>query len=331
MVATERQGVTPVGKPGRAWLELRGSILIYRRESWVTSASLFMPIEWVSVSTYHRRDYRQLWNGIIGLMAAALFTLPLSLLLFFMGPYEPGDLWIATGLGALLCIAAGSGIWSLLRFLPRRPVTVLKVANAAYPLEIAFWRHPGERPGLDALVARLEHQPGQADERMPYPVRMNHLWRRPRPFRIALVRGLTIAFALYVALLVMELLRLAGLDLALPGVLYALLAVPPLAHLAHAALRRDGIRREPASFREALRAYQRGELGEAQALLASLLEQDPGHALGRLLMVQACAEAAEFDAAMAHCEALAREEPLLATRLQASLWGLKRLHDRMGP
>lgn len=323
--------VVPAGKPGRAWLDLRGTILIYRRESWVTSASLFIPMEWVRVSTLHRRDYRRLWNGIIGLMAAALFTLPLLLLIFYMPPYEPGDFWIGAGLCTLWLISAGSGCWSLARFIPREPVTVLEIRNAACPMDIAFWRRPGENPPLDALIARLNEQPGENAEPMPYPVRLNHLWRRPRPYRIALVQGLTIAFALYATLLVLEILRLAGVDLALPRLLYALLALPPLAYLLTAALRQDGLRREPASLREALRAYRRGELDEARARLESLLEENPHHTKGRLLLVQACAEAAEFDAAMAHCEMLAREDPMLATRLQASLWGLRRLHDRMGP
>jgi hypothetical protein len=210
-------------------------------------------------------------------------------------------------------------------------VTVLEVAHAAYPVDIAFWRRPGERPKLDALIAQIEQQTGLGEGDMPLPVRMNHLWRRPRPFRIALVRGLTISFALYVALLVMETLRMAGLELALPRVLYALLALPPLAHLLYVVVRRDGLRHEPLAFRDALRAYQRGDLGETRARLQTLLEQDPRHAMARLLMVQACAESAEFESAMAHCEMLAREDPLLATRLQASLWGLRRLHDRMGP
>lgn len=331
MAVSKKQGVTPVGKPGRAWLELRGSILIYRRESWVTSASLFIPVEWITVATYRRRDYRRLWNGIIGLMAAALFTLPLTLLVFYMRPYEQGDFWIGAALATLLAVAALSGLWSLVRFLPPQPVTVLEVASAPYPVDIAFWRRPGERPELDALIEKLEKQPTKTDDRMPYPVRMNHLWRRPRPYRIAMVRGLTISFALYVALLIMETMRLAGLEFALPRALYALLLLPPLVHLAHVALRRGGLRREPPAFREALRAYHHGDLEATRQHLNALLEEDPAHAMGRLLMVQACAEAAEFEAAMAHCESLAKEEPLLATRLQASLWGLKRLHDRSGP
>ena len=328
---TERIAVSPVGKPGRAWLELRGSILIYRRESWVTSASLFIPVEWVSVSEKRRRDLRRLWHGILGLMAAVLFTLPLTLLVYRMRPHEPVDLWIGLGLGLLLAVALVSGLWSLARFPRREPVTVLRIANDAYPLDIAFWRHPGASPALDGLVAALREQTRVPADRMPFPVRMNHLWRRPRPFRIALVRGLAISFVLYVALLFLESLRLAGVGPEFSRALYLLLLLPPPVHLLGAIARRGARLKEPAAFRAALRAYQRGDLSAPLRRLEELLEAHPAHSPGRILMVQACAEACRFDEGMSHCALLAHEHPELATRLQASLWGLKRMHERMGP
>lgn len=326
-----RISVSPVGKPGRAWLELRGSILIYRRESWVTSASLFIPVEWVSVDIQRRRDLRRLWHGLLGLMAATLFTLPLTLLVFHMRPHEPGDLWIGIGLAGLLAVALTSGVWCLARFPRREPVTVLRIANDAYPLDIAFWRRPGASPALDALLAALQTQRAKPDERMPFPVRMSHLWRRPRPYRIALVRGLAISFILYVALLLMEFLRLAGVGPEFPRALYALLLLPPPVHLLHVLARRGARLKEPAAFRAALHAYQRGDLAATQQHLDVLLDTHPGHGPGRVLMVQACAEACRFDEGMSHCAVLARENPELATRLQASLWGLKRMHERMYP
>ncbi len=321
--------VTPVGKPGRAWLELRGSILIYRRESWVTSASLFIPVEWVRVHQKYKRDMRRLWHGLLGLMAAALFALPLVLLVFYMAPHEPGDLWIGLALTALLITALASGVWALARFFVIEPVTELRIANNAYPFSVAFWRRPGNTPTLDDLVAYLSGQIGAVETHLPYPVRMSHLWRRPRPYRIALVKGLAVSFVLYVVLLLFESLRLAGVGPSFPRWIYLLLAAPPLLHLLEPLVRRGPLIREPTPFRRALRAYHRGDLEKAQAHLDALLETHPDHHMGRLLMVHVCAEACAFDRAMAHCNHLTDEDPILATHLQANIWGLKRLHDRM--
>jgi len=48
-------------------------------------------------------------------------------------------------------------------------------------------------------------------------------------------------------------------------------------------------------------------------------------------MVQACAEDYAFDNAFAHCAKLAEEHPMLASRLETAIWGLKRMHERMQP
>ena len=65
--------------PGRAWLELKGTILVYEKRTWVSSSSTFIPIEWVRVAHGARRDMRRLWYGLLGMLAALLFLLPLAL------------------------------------------------------------------------------------------------------------------------------------------------------------------------------------------------------------------------------------------------------------
>ena len=69
----------------------------------------------------------------------------------------------------------------------------------------------------------------------------------------------------------------------------------------------------------------------ARAHLETLLREQPGYAEARLLMVQACAEDYAFDNAFAHCAKLAEEHPMLASRLETAIWGLKRMHERMQP
>lgn len=324
-----RIAVEPVGKPGQAWLELRGSILIFRRESWVTSASLFIPVEWINVSFDRKLDLRRLWHGLLGVMAAVLFALPLGLLLFRMQPNEPVDLWIGVALGVFLLTALFGALWYLLRFPKREPVTILRVEGHPIGTEIAFWHRPGEQAHLDQLVESVNLCRRRVAEEMPFPVRMNHMWHRPRPYRIAVIKGLAVSFFLYMALLVFEAARIAGIGPEFTRWLYLLLLAPPLVQVIAEAMRQAPLFGQPVAYRAGLRAYLKGDLDLAREYLDALLRDQPRHAQGRILMVQACAEAYAFDQATQHCDELAEENPLLASRLQASLWGLKRIYERM--
>lgn len=325
----QRIAVTPVGKPGRAWLELKGSILIYRRESWVTSASVFMPLEWVTVAECRRYDWKRLWRGTIALMCAVLFALPLYLLVFHMRPHEPIDLWIGLGLAVLFCVAAMIGAWQFW-LLPRRErVTVLRVERQPFGLDMAFWRRPAEHPALDALVEAIRSGKKHVDAELAHPIRMNHLWHRPKPYRIAIVKGATVGICLGMALLVLDTVRVLGYGPEIPWWLHITVIAPLLFYLFLEGLRRGPLSRKPFAYRAALRAYLKGHLLSARAYLENLLREQPDYAEARLLMVQACAEDYAFDNAFAHCARLAEEHPMLASRLEAAIWGLKRIHERM--
>lgn len=328
---TQRIAVRPVGKPGRAWVELKGSILIYRRESWATSASVFMPLEWVSVSESLRYDWKRLWRGTIALLCAVLFALPLSLLVFHMSPHEPMDLWIGLGLAVFLAIAAAISFWQFW-LLPRREgVTVLRVERQPFGLDMAFWRRPGEQPVLDALVDAIRSGRRHVDTELAHPIRMNHLWHRPKPYRIAFVKGVAVSICLSMAFLFLETVRALGYGPDFPRWLYATIFAPPPFYLLLEGLRRGPLSRRPYAYRAALRAYLKGDLMTARAHLEMLLREQPGYAEARLLMVQACAEDYAFDNAFAHCAKLAEEHPMLASRLETAIWGLKRMHERMQP
>ncbi len=326
---SEKIPIERVDGPGRAWLELKGTILLYHKQSWVASSSTFIPVEWIHISEERRRDVRRLWRGLIGLLVAVLFALPLSLLLFRMNPHLSYDLPLGMVLAAFLLFSLVLGAGSLLSFFFPRPSVVFDVESNPFGLTIRFWRAAKQdQPVADLLERIRAAQQRRADAGL-HPIRVNHLWRRPLPYRIALIQGLAISFCLAVIMFFMESLRFSGYPVPFSRLYYGFLAVPPVVLLLSVALRRAGTLWEPRNFRKALRCYARSRLPEAVSHLLSLLEEYPDHHLGRLLMVRTLTEQFAFSDALKHCECLAREHPVLAARLQASIWDVKRMESRM--
>lgn len=317
-----------VGAPGKAWLELRGSILLYHKQTWVSSSSMYIPVEWVRVSHGHRRDLRRLWHGLLGLMVAVLFALPLALTVR-MHLREPLDIGLAAGLAVGLVFTLGVGLWSLLTFLQSRSITTISVEGTPYAFILQFWPPAHGSAALEALLERVAAAQHQFRETGLHPVRMNHLWSHPRPFRIALIKGLAVSFAMYIVFLALEVLRLSGHGWPVPRWCYALLAVPPLANLGAVAFWHVLGLSEACDLRRAARCYRRGALSEAVQLLERRLEADSGHTTARLLIIRVLTELGAFEDALRHCTRLAEEHPIAATRLESTIWDLKRMHARM--
>ena len=326
-----------VGVPGEAALELRGTVLVFHKRTWVGASTMFIPVEWVEIRHGRRRDLRRLYQGIIAFMVAVLFAMPLSLMVLrtdlVAAVYQSHLLFVVTAglLGVLFTVCACIGVWSLALFAPRRETTDIVVEGAPRRLRIHFWRPPGRRPELDALVKRLTELRGAMEEQLDHPVRMNHVWRRPRPYRVALLKGIAISFLLYLVLMVLEFARLAGAGPALPRVYYLFVLAPPVFYVLRRAVTQLGRLREPEAFRRALGCYRREETDAAIGHLRRLLEHHPEHQAGRLLLTQACAEQGAFDEALRHCEHLDGDHPMLARQLRASIWGIRRMHERMYP
>lgn len=326
----DRIPIRRVDGPGEAWLQLRGSILLFHKQNFVSSSTSFIPVEWIRVSEERRRDLRHLWHGLLGLTVAVLFALPLWVLVFRMRPHLGYDPWIAFALVIFLLVTLGIAAWAMGAFLRPRPLVTLFVEGTPSCSAIRFWRDVDTDGPVAALMESL-NQARQAvtDSGLP-PVRMTHLFRRPRTYRIALIKGLGISFLFYVLLLFMDAARVAGYGPDFSRLNYVFLALPPLGYLGTALLRRAWMLREPRSFREALWCYEKQRLTEAAAHLESLLALYPGHDSGRFLMVRVLAEQFDVEQALAHCEALSKGHPLLAAHLQSNLWGIRRMHARMG-
>ncbi|MFA6243261.1 MAG: hypothetical protein WC655_20150, partial [Candidatus Hydrogenedentales bacterium] len=64
--------IRPVGSLGEATLEIRGTVLVYHQSGWAGSATVFIPIEWVSISETMRRDSRRLVRAVFFLLLVAV-------------------------------------------------------------------------------------------------------------------------------------------------------------------------------------------------------------------------------------------------------------------
>lgn len=318
-----------VAVPGEAWLELKGTILVFHARNWISLSSMFIPLEWVEVSEGYRRDYRRLWAGIIGVLVSILLSMPLSLLSLYLPERRGLDVLLSVGLGVLLAVSVCAAIWSLTTFFRQRRYTAFTVKGKGTGYMIAFWHTLGENAALDGLVDRLSALGGNLDETIPYPIRMKHIWRRPRPVRTALLRGMVVSFFLYLLLLSCDVLHRLGNISWFSTTYFFFLVAPPLFYVAMVLLRRALMLRQPRAYRDAVRSCARGALADAREGLKGLLDVHPEYDAGRLLMVQVCAEQYAFDDAFYHCERLAHEHPALATQLQENLWGIKRMYERM--
>lgn len=325
---SEKIPVERAGKPGGAWLELKGTILLYHTHSWLSTTSTFIPIEWISVEMGRRRDIRRLWLAIISLMNAFLFFLP-AYALWKLSSVPEGDLWLMAPLAgaSLLCLLGGAVL--IVCFLTPRPLARLQVAGHPGGQTFEFWYAPGDRAALDQLLDRLMALGETPDERVGLPIRVHHLWRRPRPYRIALLKGILTSVLLYPVFFLWDLAAMRAQALPFPRLMYLLLLLPPAAYLA-GALVRGGYRwREPRLYRRAVRAYLHNRGEHAEQCLVELLDQAPQHDASRFLLMQLYTERFAFAEAAQQCERLALEHPLLASRLHANLWELKRMHARM--
>lgn len=318
-----------VAVPGEAWLELKGTILVFHARNWISLSSMFIPLEWVETTEGYRRDFRRLWVGIIGVLVAILLSLPLSLLSLYLPERRALDVLLAVILGVLLAISVCVAAWALATFFRRRRYTAFTVKGKLGGYTIAFWHTLGEDAALDTLVEGVCALEGDLDETIPYPIRMKHIWRRPRPVRIALLRGMVVSFFLYLLILSCDVLHRIGKISWFSSSYFFFLLAPPAFYVTMVLLRRALMLRQPQAYRAAVRSCARGALADARDALKGLLDIRPEYAAGRLLMVQVCAEQYAFDDAFYHCERLAQEHPALATELQQNLWGIKRMYERM--
>lgn len=324
-----RVPIRRVGMPGQAWLDLQGSILVFHKQNWVTSSSLYIPVEWIQYAENRRRDIHRLWEGLLACLVACLFALPLTLLIHVMRIESNMDLAFAIALGTLSAFCLWCGLRALWAFSRRQPAITFTVQAEYHTFIIEFWAPTRHDVALQELLTRLKEQREHVRDNVPYPIRMNHMWYRTRPYHRAVLMGGAISLLLYLGMLAPAILQAAGYDLAFSNAYFVLAVLPPIGMLGMEAFRRHWPFGQPKALRKAVHALERGDLEEAAGLLESLLAQQPQYDTARALLVRVHTEQAQFDAAFRHCDILARRHPGIASTLQANLWAIRRIHERM--
>jgi hypothetical protein len=329
-VPPERVPIDRVDGPGQAWLGLRGTILLFHKHTFVFSSTSFIPVEWVSIQQGSKRDSRRLLRGFLSFMLTILLALPIGLLELRMRPLSLLDRAMELILGLLLLFMFGLALGLLTSYLRPRPMLSLGIEGQPADMAIRFWAYKKDTK-VQTLLDRLRNAQQKVVEDSIYPIPMSHIFHRQRPFRIALVKGFTISFVLYVGLALLSVLQRAGIGPYIPKFPYLLLflLLPPLFYTAMVAFRKSLLMLEPRSFRLALRCYEREEMKASIEHLCHLLSECPDHDDGRFLMVRALSVECDFEEALKHCDLLSRDHPALAKHLQANLWGIRRMHGRM--
>jgi hypothetical protein len=308
--------IRPVGGPRQASLELRGTVLVYHQHGWAGSASVFIPVEWVAVSSRFRYNT----NYLFGVLLAGALLISLSSAVtvdITRGAYAHAA---GVAVPALMCLIVN--LYCLYRMLQRGRTTILSVESEPRMMRIEFWHVPSQDALLDALLDRLNSLRDRIEEIAPYPIQTSHTWYRLRPLRAVLAKGLLFSVILYVPVSI-----LAGY-LEMPGLVFFLL-VPPIFYGGQYALVALRSLSSPKSFRAAVKSYNRGEVGEADSLVSDALAAYPDHPESLMLSVYVKVEQRQFDRAFDQCRKLAAVDQAHADDLVKEVWAIKRMYDRM--
>ena len=312
--------IRPVGSLGEATLEIRGTVLVYHQSGWAGSATVFIPIEWVSISETMRRDSRRLVRAVfflllvavlLGVMDTALHVLPVDVL--------P---WVLTALGAPALFFTFVGAFWLATWGRRRPATLLWVNSEPRPQHIEFWRDGRPDHNLEPLIARLTELSMRIRDFTSFPLQTSHTWYRLRPMRAILMKGVVVSLLLYAPVALLS-------EYIKQPLLMLFLLAPPGAYVARYVVEELRSLGEPKAFRAAVRSYNRGEAARASALLRSVIAEHPRHIEALMLSAYADMELNDFPRAFELCRALSAADSELADEFVKEVWALKRMYDRM--
>lgn len=313
--------VDTIGGPRRVWLEIKGMVFIYHRSWWAVSASEYFPVEWLTVSRHLRFDGRYLALGLLVAMLTVFLVVAPAALVHSWRPevmphLTPLFLLIAF-VGLVLCM-----VWCS-AFFRRRPTVRITIHTQPRPGRIEFWYRPRSQPAIDSLIRRLETLPKQVEDMTLYPVHMSQTRYRLRPFRAVLTKVIFYTFVAYWVI------RVATLFTGQRAVLAWLLLLPAAYYLGRYAIEGLLHLREPRVFREALKAYYRGRLAEAEDLLRPLVNEQPEFGGARILLLRTFLEQQKFDEAFRECGQLRAFNSEAADAIAHDIWAIKRLYDRM--
>ncbi|GMW02277.1 MAG: hypothetical protein AMXMBFR84_34130 [Candidatus Hydrogenedentota bacterium] len=304
--------------PRKAWLELKGTVLIYHETGWMGSASVFIPIEWVSVSRRLRYHSQWLLGGVVCL---AVF-LTSGTLASIAVEAEHSFRWIAYALGAPTAVSLAGFVACCIAFLRRRPTTLLSVDSEPQNMQIEFWHDPVSDQRLTALLAKLKTIHDRIDDVAPYPIQTSHTWYRLRPLRAVLAKGLLLSAVLYFPVTILA--QYYGWPL-----LNLFVVLPPLFHLGRYGFEWLVSFEQPRGFRRAVKLYDQGSYAEADRVLKDCARNEPENHDVMLLWMYVCLELRNFDKAFEICRGLAKVDEEAAEAFTTEIWSMKRMYDRM--
>lgn len=321
--------LTRVNQPGKVCLELKGSILIIHKENWVSKYSLYVPIEVVNIEEEKHRNYRKLWESILGFMLAFLLCMPLSLWFFYKPLFYSHDLLWAIPLIALLFFTLIVGFLGLSQFIKLNPAVSLIFHHRSRMMKMSFWIKPEIRVALEKLVSRIYELKKILETEDYIPLKVCPMWFHSKPYRKALLMGLAVSFVLFCIITIFVVLQIAGEYGEKIWWTYGILPFPPFVSVISEYIRRRLLWGVPKGFKKARDAFEKENYSTAIVELQKLLKEQPDLGIARFLLIQLLTEKGEYDNALKHCEEFYFQEPSLATEMKTTIWWLRCVKERM--
>ncbi|HOV33594.1 MAG TPA: hypothetical protein PLX23_09550 [Candidatus Hydrogenedens sp.] len=321
--------LTRVNSPGTVRLELKGSILIIHKDNWVSRYSLYVPVEAVDVVESKNRNYRKLWEGIIGLMIAFLLSLPLSLWFIYKSIFVVYDLLWMLPLIVLFLFSLIVGSRGISHFLKLDPVVDIILQYRGHSMKFSLWVKPEVKTTVKNLVAQIYELKKILEAEGYTPLKVCPLWFHSNPYRKALVIGLAVSFVLFCLISLCLVFQWIGMYRYRIEWLYLVLPFPPLLSILSEFLQRTFSWKLPKGFKKARRAFEKENYSSAIFELQQLIKEQPDLVFVRFFLIQVLTEQGEFDMALKQCEEFYFHEPSLATQLKTTIWWMRCIWERM--
>ncbi len=322
--------LTQVNQPGKICLELKGSILVIHRENWLSKYSLFVPIEFLDIEKENRRNYRKLWEGILGLMIAFLLFLPISLWFIYKPLYFNYDLIWMIPLISLCLFTLLIGLRGIFQFSRLSPAISLIFNHRSQAMKMSFWIKPEITTALDKIIAHIHELKMTLEEQGYIPLKICPMWFHSKPYRKSLLMGMAISFVLFCLITVFLIFQIAGDYQEKIWWTYCILPFPPIVSVSREFIKRKLLWGIPKGLKKARDAFERENYPSAISELQQLLKEQPDLGVARFFLIQLLTEQGDFDNALKHCEEFHSLEPSLATELKTTIWWLRCIQERMG-
>ncbi|MCX8064412.1 MAG: hypothetical protein N3G21_04490 [Candidatus Hydrogenedentes bacterium] len=319
-----------VNLPGNFYFQLKGSILLIKKDTWISRILYYVPVEILEITKFERRDIRRLWEGILGLMVAFLIFLPLSLWRPYRSLFVKDDLIWIIPLSLLFGLSLIVGIRGILLFLPNRPAIRFSFTHGIRTEKFSFWVKPNLKQQLEDLISQISTIKKYLATSDATPLKICPAWYRSKPYRKTLVIGLAVSFILFCVITVLIIIRTLLGSVEKFWLLYILLPFPPLFSILGEYIERNGLIKpifpEIKRFRT---AYENERLRELAEDLQSFIKANPDVYPARFFYIQVLTELGEFDQALKQCELLYEIDPSTVNKTKMVILEFKKVRERM--